>query len=218
MEQPEKLRPQSESWPDIFAGQWRQMRETLHTWWGKLTDDDCERISGQKERLLGFLQEKYGYTKEMAQREIEQYFREYRSGGAGQETKATTEYASLLGGIVTDAKDLLLHELTLAKLEMQSELRKTKDAAISFVIGAGIVVGGGFLLLFMVVYLLAALTTLPLWGCFGIVGIVLLGVGLVLLSRGKHTAEQIDAGLPQTATTLKENAQWLKEQTTSHRA
>ena len=126
--------------------------------------------------------------------------------------------ASLLSGIVDDAKSLLIDEVTLAKLEMQSELQKTKEAAISFAIGAGIAVVGGFLLLFMLVYLLAALTTIPLWGCFGIVGIVLLGVGLVLLYRGKHTAEQIDAGLPQTATTLKENGQWLKEQTTSNRA
>ena len=125
--------------------------------------------------------------------------------------------ASLIGGIVNDAKNLLLDEVTLAKLEMQSELQKTKEAAMSFAIGAGIAVVGGFLLLFMLVYLLAALTTIPLWGCFGIVGTILLGVGLVLLHRGKHTAEQIDAGLPKTATTLKENGQWLKEQTTSNR-
>ena len=126
--------------------------------------------------------------------------------------------ASLIGGIVNDAKNLLVDEVTLAKLEMQSELHKTKEAAVSFAMGAGIAAVGGFLLLFMLVYLLAALTTIPLWGCFGIVGIVLLGVGLVLLYRGKQAAEQIDASLPKTATTLKENAQWLKEQTTSNRA
>jgi len=126
--------------------------------------------------------------------------------------------ASLIGGVVNDAKDLLLHELTIAKLEMQSELHKTKEAAVSFAVGAGIAVVGGLLLILMLVHLLAALTTIPLWGCYGIIGALLLGVGLVLLSRGKHTTEQIDEVLPQTATTLKENAQWLKEQTTSNRA
>jgi hypothetical protein len=126
--------------------------------------------------------------------------------------------ASLIGGVVNDAKDLLLHELTIAKLEMQSELHKTKEAAVSFAVGAGIAAVGGFLLLFMLVYLLAALTTIPLWGCYGIIGTLLLGVGLVFLSRGKHTAEQLDEVLPQTTTTPKENAQWLKEQTTSNRA
>jgi len=112
--------------------------------------------------------------------------------------------ASLIGGVVNDAKDLLLHELTIAKLEIQSELHKTKEAAVSFAIGAGIAVVGGFLLLLMLVHLLAALTTIPLWGCYGIVGTLLFVVGLVFLYRGKHAAAQLDEVLPQTTTTLKE--------------
>lgn len=125
--------------------------------------------------------------------------------------------ASLVGGIINDAKDLMLHEFTMAKLEMQDELRKTKTAAISLAIGAGISAVGGLLLILMLVHLLAALTFLPLWGSYGIVGAVLLLMGLILLMSGKQTAEQIDADLPKTAATLKENAQWLKEQTTSNR-
>ena len=35
---------------DILAGKWKQMRGELKTWWGKLTDDDFERISGQKDK------------------------------------------------------------------------------------------------------------------------------------------------------------------------
>jgi hypothetical protein len=125
--------------------------------------------------------------------------------------------ASLIGGIVTDAKDLLLHEFTIAKLELQDEMRKTKTAALTFAIGAGIAAVGGLLLILMIVHLLDALTSIPLWGCYGIVGAILLIAGLISLSHGKTTAEQIDVVPPQTATTLKENAQWLKEQTTSNR-
>jgi len=126
--------------------------------------------------------------------------------------------ASLIGGVVNDAKDLMLQEFMIAKLELQDELRKTKVAAVSFAVGAGIAAVGGLLLILMLVHLLAALTTIPLWGCYGIIGTLLFVVGLVFLSRGKHAAEQIDAVPPQTATTLKENAQWLKEQTTSNGA
>jgi hypothetical protein len=50
--------------------------------------------------------------------------------------------ASLIGGIINDAKDLMLHEFLMAKLEMQDELRKTKTAAMSFAIGAGVAVVG----------------------------------------------------------------------------
>jgi len=72
---------------DVFSGQWKQMRGALKSWWGKLTDDDFEHIGGQKDKLLGTLQEKYGYTKDMAQREMERRFKEYGSqmGNAGRD-------------------------------------------------------------------------------------------------------------------------------------
>lgn len=125
--------------------------------------------------------------------------------------------ATLIGGIVNDAKDLLINEFTIAKLEIQQEMRKTKSAALSFVIGAGIVSVGGLFLLLMCVHGLALLLEIPLWGSYGIVGGVLFLVGAILLARGKQTAEQIDVIPPKTASTLRDNAQWIKEQTTSGR-
>lgn len=41
---------------DIFAGQWKQMRGALKSWWGKLADDDFDRIGGQKDQLIGIVQ------------------------------------------------------------------------------------------------------------------------------------------------------------------
>jgi len=125
--------------------------------------------------------------------------------------------ASLISGIINDAKDLLLHEFVMAKLEMQSELRKTKAAAISFAIGAGIAAVGGLLLILMLVHLLGAFTAIPLWGCYGIIGGGLLIIGLIVLRTSKQTVETIDAVPQQTIETLKENAQWIKKQTTSNR-
>ena len=125
--------------------------------------------------------------------------------------------ASLIGGIINDTKDLLLHEFTMAKLEMQDELRKTKTAAMSFAIGAGVAVVGGLLLVLMLVHLLATFTTLPLWGCYGTIGGLLLVIGLIFLSTGKQTADQIEVVPQQTVETLKEHAQWIKEQTTSNK-
>jgi uncharacterized protein YjbJ (UPF0337 family) len=73
---------------DTFEGQWRQMKGDLRSWWGRLTEDDFERIAGKKDRLIGMLQEKYGYTREAAQQEIDRRFREYdkrlRSSGSGR--------------------------------------------------------------------------------------------------------------------------------------
>ena len=68
---------------DILAGKWKQMRGELKTWWGKLTDDDFDRIGGQKDKLVGLIQERYGYTREQAEQEIERRLQEYgdKTGG-----------------------------------------------------------------------------------------------------------------------------------------
>ena len=70
--------------PDILAGKWRQMRGDLKTWWGKLSDDDFERIGGQKDKLIGLIQERYGYAREQAEQEVERRLQEYgdKTGGA----------------------------------------------------------------------------------------------------------------------------------------
>ena len=61
----------------ILAGKWKQMRGELKTWWGNLTDDDVDRIGGQKDKLIGLIQERYGYTRERAEQEVERRLQEY---------------------------------------------------------------------------------------------------------------------------------------------
>ena len=62
---------------DVLQGRWKQMRGDLRVWWGKLTDDDLDRIQGNRDKLLGALQEKYGYTHAQADAEIERRLNEY---------------------------------------------------------------------------------------------------------------------------------------------
>lgn len=79
---------------DIFAGQWKQMRGTLKAWWGKLADDDLERVGGQKEKLIGLIREKYGQTREQAQQEVERHMQEYadtRSERSGNGPRVASE-------------------------------------------------------------------------------------------------------------------------------
>jgi hypothetical protein len=66
------------------------------------------------------------------------------------------------------------------------------------------------LLIVMLVHLLNALTGLPLWACYGIVGGVCAIVGVVLLYRGKQQMSQIDMVPQQTVETMKENVRWIK--------
>lgn len=64
---------------DIFEGKWKQMRGEAKSWWGKLTDDDLDRVAGKADVLAGLLQEKYGYTREHAADEIDKRVTSYES-------------------------------------------------------------------------------------------------------------------------------------------
>jgi uncharacterized protein YjbJ (UPF0337 family) len=56
----------------IFAGKWKQIRGQAKVWWGNLTDDDLEKVDGKFDKLIGLLQEKYGYTRQQAEEEYRQ--------------------------------------------------------------------------------------------------------------------------------------------------
>jgi uncharacterized protein YjbJ (UPF0337 family) len=56
---------------DQIKGNWKQLKGKVKEQWGKLTDDDITVIDGEREQLLGKLQERYGYSKEQAERELE---------------------------------------------------------------------------------------------------------------------------------------------------
>ncbi len=63
---------------DVLQGQWRQMRGQMKTWWGKLTDNDLDRAQGNMDKLVGLLQEKYGYTRAQAETEVNRRMNEYK--------------------------------------------------------------------------------------------------------------------------------------------
>jgi len=58
---------------DILKGKWHEIQGEVKKQWGKLTDDDLLTISGEKEKLLGVLQTKYGYVKEKAEAEYKSF-------------------------------------------------------------------------------------------------------------------------------------------------
>ena len=91
---------------DIFAGQWKQMRGTLKAWWGKLTDDDFERIGGQKDKLIGWVQEQYGYAREQAQHEVERRMKEYGDTMGGRSGNGMPDTAGTMASLTATAQEL----------------------------------------------------------------------------------------------------------------
>ena len=58
---------------DIIQGKWTQIKGSLKAKWGKLTDDDLSRIDGNHDYLIGRLQERYGWQKDHAERELRDF-------------------------------------------------------------------------------------------------------------------------------------------------
>ena len=60
---------------DQLKGKWQQMKGQAKVQWGKLTDDDLDQIDGNLDKLAGRLQERYGYEREQAKRDVDEFVR-----------------------------------------------------------------------------------------------------------------------------------------------
>ncbi len=58
---------------DTLAGQWRQLKGDAKVKWSKLTDDDLGRVAGNYDKLVGALQERYGYLREQAMQAVDDW-------------------------------------------------------------------------------------------------------------------------------------------------
>jgi protein-S-isoprenylcysteine O-methyltransferase Ste14 len=111
---------------------------------------------------------------------------------------------TLVGGILTDAQELMAQQARLLRLEIREDLRKARTGAVFLGAGLGVAAVGGLFLCVMLPLLLHALTNWPEWICFGIFGVLFffIGLGATYAAVKKFQAA---ATLSETTTTLKEN-------------
>jgi protein-S-isoprenylcysteine O-methyltransferase Ste14 len=133
------------------------------------------------------------------------------------ERERDTSVASLLGGIVGDAQELVRQEIALARQEIREEISTAKDAGIKLAIAGAVLGVGGLLLVLMLAQGLADLLNWPTWAGYGVVGLVLAIVGYILLSSAQKRMKQIKPVPEKTVETMKENVAWIKDRTTSDR-
>ena len=58
---------------DQVEGKWKQYKGQVKEKWGKLTDDDLDVIDGQRQQLVGSIQERYGIAKEAAEEQADEF-------------------------------------------------------------------------------------------------------------------------------------------------
>jgi uncharacterized protein YjbJ (UPF0337 family) len=60
---------------DIIKGKWSQLQGKLKEKWGKLTDDDVNRLEGHRDYLVGKVQERYGIARDKADTQVKEFER-----------------------------------------------------------------------------------------------------------------------------------------------
>lgn len=116
----------------------------------------------------------------------------------------------LFGRLTTDLSTLVRKEMELARVEMKEDA--TQAARAGAMLGVAGVAGfiAVLLLSFALAWGLAEL--MPEGFAFLIVGLLWAAVAAVLLANGRKKMQQLNPVPEQTVETLKEDAQWLKDQ------
>jgi len=60
---------------EILKGKWLRVKGDVRSWWGRLTEDEVDQIQGDAEKFVGKLQELYGYRREQAEKELNEFLR-----------------------------------------------------------------------------------------------------------------------------------------------
>jgi uncharacterized membrane protein YqjE len=125
----------------------------------------------------------------------------------------TTEQdvGELIKGAMHDLETLATQHVKLFKSELKEETTKMVQGAISLAIGGAVLLIGGVILgITLALLLLAIIPDLPWWVAFGIIAILICGLGALALYLGK---KRIDSATPiadETQEALKEDVEWLK--------
>jgi uncharacterized protein YjbJ (UPF0337 family) len=69
---------------DMFKGKWLQMRGDIKQKWGKLTDDEMDQINGQYDKLVGSIQERYGYSRDRAEKAVDRFMTDHDRNSMNQ--------------------------------------------------------------------------------------------------------------------------------------
>ncbi|MGH7258152.1 MAG: phage holin family protein [Nitrospiraceae bacterium] len=125
--------------------------------------------------------------------------------------------ARLISDLLADLRTLMQQQVQLLRHEIEAEVDKVKKASMWLAVGGALMGLGGLLLIITMVHLLQAVTDLPLWACYGIVGTLLAVGGFVLVKSAMTLSGTVHALPVQTIQTMKEDARWIKEQLASNK-
>jgi len=106
---------------------------------------------------------------------------------------------SIVSGIVDDFRDLVKQEFHLAHQELREDFRKTREASLLWGTGVGMIFLSAIAFVLMLANGLHTLTSpagtdpasLPLWGCYAIVSVLLAILGVAVAIVGQNRFDSI---------------------------
>lgn len=128
-----------------------------------------------------------------------------------QQSKDSRSLGELFGDLSRETTTLVRQEINLATTEMtQKATRVGKD--VGFLAVGGAVIYAGFLAIMAAIIIVLSMV-MPWWLSAFLVGAVVAAVGYYLVRQGLAALSHESLAPRQTMETLKENAEWAKEQT-----
>jgi uncharacterized membrane protein YqjE len=128
-----------------------------------------------------------------------------------QQTNDERSLGELFGDLARDMGTLVSQELALARTELTEKATRVGKEIAMLAVG-GLVVYAGLLAIIAAVIVLIADLGVPLWISALVVGLVIAGIGYLLVQRGITALRHEDFAPRQTIESIKEDAQWAKEQ------
>jgi uncharacterized protein YjbJ (UPF0337 family) len=127
-----------------IEGNWKQMKGTVKEKWGKLTDDDLTLINGRRDQLEGKIQERYGFAKDQARKEIEDWYRSVESDLAEQIEAIRADIQTLTSSVariankqIGRAQDRAIE----AANDADDAIRRNPLSAVAIALGLGFFYG-----------------------------------------------------------------------------
>lgn len=128
---------------------------------------------------------------------------------AGADQPVTASVANLLSGILDDAQTLVRQQASMLRAEIREDARRTMTVAQYMGVGAVLAALGALFLMISLVYLLNWLVpTLPLWGCWAIIGGVNVAGGIIAFLVGRMLLGRYNPLPDQSLHALEENLTW----------
>ena len=128
------------------------------------------------------------------------------------ESRSDRSLGDLFSSLTTQLGQLIHKEVELARTEITANAVRTGKNASLIGVGGAVAYGGFLVVLAAAVAILMTLG-LDLWLAALIVGLVVIGVGYALIQRGRSQLESASLAPTRTIETLKEDAEWAKDQT-----